>query len=364
MPSSAIYSLEGFLPDHLASSNSHLSSLQKRRFAPTLRGGTHGQHIGCPFHQGASDKESSVNPVPSPSTLRRTSSALGLRRVIVEIDGRATLIEAPDPSRTGDARYAFQLAHTGLSIQPNERTSVRPMREVSDWLEALPLTSEFSPVPRSGPGSANILGEPLDDLPHAIPSGNAAHTHDVSFAERLSSKHPPGPALSTNAPRRTFSAALFPPKPSAPVPALLPAFEWSRSVPPVPAEWESDSDRVKVAGGTNDAAGTPNIAGGTDDAGDTNDAVMVDNDEPFSVSEHDSDTESAFELRALNAEIDYLKQLVSNEIMDRAGVASERSSILNEVVGPSDDEPGSNDDEGDHDMPERHDTPLLPGSHK
>ncbi|KAL1704311.1 hypothetical protein EV121DRAFT_259864 [Schizophyllum commune] len=323
-------------------SNSHLSPLQKRRSAPDLRGGTHGQHIGCPFHQGASDKESSADP----STLRRTSSALGLRRVFVEIDGRAKLIEAPDPSRTGDARYAFQLAHTGLSKQPDERTSVRSTREVSDWLQALPLTSEFSPVPRIGPDSPNILGEALDDLSHVIPNGDPAHTHDVSFAERLSSKHPPGPAFSANAPRRTFSAAFFPPKPSAPVPALLPAFEWSRSVPPVPAEWDSDSDRVKVAGGTDDAAGAPNGA---------------DNDEPYEVSEHDSDTESAFELRALNAEIDYLKQLVSDEIMDRAGVASERFSILNEVVGPSDDEERSSDNEGGL---ARHDNPLLPGSYK
>ncbi|KAL1752537.1 hypothetical protein FB107DRAFT_293080 [Schizophyllum commune] len=300
--------------------NSHLSPLQKRRSAPTLRGGTHGQHIGCPFHQGASDKESSVNPVPSPSPLRRTSSALGLRRVFVEIDGRAKLIEAPDPSRTGDARYTFQLAHTGLSKQPGQRTSVRSTREVSDWLEALPLTSEFSPVPRSGPDSPNILGETLDDHPHAIPCGDPAHTHDVSFAERLSSRYPPGPAFSANAPRRTFSAALFPLKSTALVPALLPAFEWSRSVPPVPAEWDSDSDRVKVAGGTNDAAGAPNGAGGANDG-------PGNCDEPYEVSEHDSDTESAFELRALNAEIDYLKQLVSDEIMDRAGVASERATF-------------------------------------
>ncbi|KAL1674083.1 hypothetical protein EV122DRAFT_221401, partial [Schizophyllum commune] len=309
--------------------NSHLSFLHKRRSAPTLRGGSHGQHIGCPFHQGASDKESSVNPVPSPSTLRRPSSALGLRRVFVEIDGRAKLIEAPDPSRTGDARYAFQLAHTGLSKQPDERTSVRSTREVSDWLEALPLTSEFSPVPRSGHDSPNVLDEPLDDLPHAIPSGNPPRTRHVSFAERLSSRYPLGPAFSANAPRRTFSAAFFPPKSSAPVPALLPAFEWSRSVPPVPAEWDSDSDRVKDAGGTNDAAGAANGAGAA------NDAVMVDIDEPYEVSEHDSDTESAFELRALNAEIDYLKQLVSDEIMYRAGVESERPPILNEVSQPS-----------------------------
>ncbi|KAL1727071.1 hypothetical protein EV714DRAFT_218128 [Schizophyllum commune] len=274
------------------------------------------RHIGCPFHQGASDKESSVNPVSSPSPLRRTSSAVGLRRVFVEIDGRAKLIEAPDPSRTGDARHAFQLAHTGLPKRPDERTSVWSTREVSDWLKALPLTSEFSPVSRSGHDSPNVLGEPLDDFPHAIPSGNPAHTHDVSFADRLSSRYPPGSAFSTNAPRLTFSAALFPPKPSAPVPALLPAFEWSRSVPPVPAEWDSEGNSVKVAG-------------------DTNDAARMDCDEPYEVSEHDSDTESAFELRALNAEIDHLKQLVSDEIMEGAGMASERPSVLNEVAGPS-----------------------------
>ncbi|KAL1693206.1 hypothetical protein GGG16DRAFT_49937, partial [Schizophyllum commune] len=345
--------------------NSHPSSLQKRRSAPNLRGGTDGQHIGCPFHQGASDKESSVNPVPSPSTLRRTSSALGLRRVFVEIDGRAQLIEAPDPSPTGDARYAFQLAHTGLSRQQDERTSVRSTRGVSDWLQALPLTSEFFPVSRSGHDSSNV-GEALDDLPRAIPSGNAARTHDVSFAERLSSRYPPGPAFSTNVPRRTFSAALFPPKPSAPVPALLPAFEWSRSVPLVPAEWDSDSDRVKFADGTDDAAGAPNGAGGTNNAGagGANDAARMDCDEPYEVSEHESDTESVYELRALNAEIDYLKQLVSDEIMDRAGVASERPSVLNEVFEPSDDEAGSSDNEGGHDVLACHDTPLLPGSHK
>ncbi|KAI4521261.1 hypothetical protein K525DRAFT_201701, partial [Schizophyllum commune Loenen D] len=300
--------------------NSHLSSLQRRRSAPDLRGGTDRQHMGCPFHQGASDREASANPVSSPYTLRRPSSALGLRRVFVEIDGRAKLIEALDPSRTGDARYAFQLAHTELSKQPGERTSVRSTREVFDWLEALPLTSEFSPVPRSGPDSPNVPGEPLDVLPHAIPSGKPAHTCHASFADRLSSNHPPGPAFSANAPRRTFSAAFFPPKASAPVPALLPAFEWSRSVPPIPAEWDSYSDRVKVAGGTNDAAGAPNGA---------------DNDEPYEVSEHESDTESAYELRALNAEIDYLKQLVSDEIMYRAGVESERPPILNEVSQPS-----------------------------
>ncbi|KAI5830911.1 hypothetical protein K523DRAFT_301721 [Schizophyllum commune Tattone D] len=313
---SYLLSFEGFLPDRLPSSNSHLSSLHKRRSAPTLRGGIHGQHVGCPFHPGASDKEASAIPVSSPSALCRTSSALGLRRAFVDIDGRAKFIEAPDPSRTGDTRYAFQLAHTGLSKQPDERTSVRSTREVSDWLEALPLTSKFSPVPRSGHDSPNVLDEPLDDLPHAIPSGNPAHTRHVSFAERLSSRYPPGPAFSANAPRRTFSAAFFPPKSSAPVPALLPAFEWSRSVPPVPAQWDSDSDRVKDASGTNDA-------------------IMVDNDEPYEVSEHDSDTESAFELRALNAEIDYLKQLVSDEIMYRAGVESERPPILNEVSQPS-----------------------------
>ncbi|KAI5888972.1 uncharacterized protein SCHCODRAFT_01156990 [Schizophyllum commune H4-8] len=308
--------------------SSHLSPLQKRRSAPDLRGGTDGQHVGCPFHPGA------ANLVSSPSALRRTSSALGLRRLFVDTDGRAKLIEAPDATRTGDARYAFQLAHTGIPKQPDERTSVQSTREVSDWLEALPLTSEFSPVPPSGPDSPNVPGEPLDDLPHAIPSGNPAHTHDVSFAERLSSNHLPGPAFSANAPRRTFSAAFFPLKTSAPVPALLAAFEWSRSVPPVPAEWDSDSDREKDAGAANDAAG--------------------DCDEPFTVSEHDSDTDSAFKLRALNAEIDYLKQLVSDEIMEQAGVASERPSILDEVVAASDDEVRSSDNEGGHSRHESH----------
>ena len=64
----------------------------------------------------------------------------------------------------------------------------------------------------------------------------------------------------------------------------------------------------------------------------------------------------------MNAEIDYLKQLVSDEIMDRAGVASERPSVLNEVLEPSnsDDEKRSNDvnDEGDHDTLKHHGTPL------